>query len=71
MAHQYFGDPDSCFAQYDADQNRELSYRPICCDCGEPIQDEHLYIIEGEFYCTHCLESNHRHYTNDYVKETA
>lgn len=70
MARQYFGDPDDCFARYDADQHEELSYRPICCECGEPIQDEQFFIFNGEFYCEHCL-GNHKHYTDDFVKETA
>ena len=71
MAHQYFGDPDACFSQYDADQSRNLSYRPICCECEEPIQDDQFYIIDGNFYCEECLNSNHRHYTENYIKETA
>ena len=45
-----------------------LESLPVCERCGEPIQDEHLYLINDEFVCQECLDRDFRKDTNDYVK---
>lgn len=48
-------------------QERRLNRFPICCECGERIQDEEYYELdEGKCVCPACLEENHRHWTEDY-----
>lgn len=42
---------------HDAEQDRWLEERPVCCWCEEHIQDGHLYRINGEACCPECLES--------------
>ena len=70
MARQYFGDPDACFAAYDSDAAYDLSLLPVCSECGEPIQDDMLYEIGGEFICESCMDG-HKHSTEYFIKETA
>ena len=56
---------------YDAHERRqaeELKKRPKCCECDEPIQDEHCYVIHGELYCEKCMAS-FCEYTEDFMDE--
>lgn len=51
----------TCDPVYDADQHdteceRWLERRPVCADCGEHIQDEYMYVIDGKNICPSCLE---------------
>ena len=50
---------------YYADLERELAKRPKCSECGEHIQDEVYYEIDGKNYCTECLGKYFRRYTED------
>ena len=29
---------------------------PICIDCGEHIQDDGAFCIDGDWYCKKCME---------------
>lgn len=49
--------PDN-YSQWEAheqEQNSWLAKRPICADCGEHIQDEEAYYINGEWICADCM----------------
>lgn len=48
------------FANYDAEQQEQLEKLPVCIECGEPIQDEYCFEINGEYICKECLERNHK-----------
>lgn len=61
------GDPERDFANYEAEQERKLNKLPKCYECGEPIQDEECYEINGELICPECLNENHRKFVEDYV----
>lgn len=65
---QYTGDPLADFMAYDAEQEKALSRLPVCADCGHPIQDEHFYLINGEYICPVCIENNYRRNTDDYIE---
>lgn len=54
-------------ARYDAEKEAELDKLPKCAECGEPIQSEKCYEIDGELICQECLENNHMHWVEDYV----
>ncbi len=41
--------------RHDAEQERKLQALPKCSECGEPIQDEYCYEIEGKYICEHCM----------------
>lgn len=64
----YTDDPGLDFLRHDAEQERELKKLPVCADCGEPVQDDHYYDINGEVICPDCMEANYRKRTEDYVE---
>lgn len=53
---------------HEQEQERQLEKLPVCEVCGNPIQDEHLYLINDEFVCPACLERDFRKETDDYVE---
>lgn len=57
------------FVAHDIEQSKKLARCPVCCCCGEHIQDEALYDIGGDIYCEDCLNKEFRHYTDDYTEE--
>ena len=40
---------------YERDKENWLKSRPICSCCGEHIQDEEAYDIDGQLYCPECI----------------
>lgn len=60
--------PAKDFERHEAEQAKEQAKLPRCAECGEPIQDDHCYEINGELICPDCLRENHRKWTDDYVK---
>lgn len=64
----YSDDPVRDFMMHDAKQTRWLKKLPVCAECGEPIQDEHCYEINGELICEDCLNTNHKKRTEDYIE---
>lgn len=65
----YTDDPLADFDYYDAKEIERLSKLPTCEWCGEPIQDDYCYEINGEIICEECLNDNHRRFTNDLIEE--
>ncbi len=61
-------DVESILLRYEEEHDRETKRLPVCAECDEPIQDEHCYEINGELICPHCLEENHRKFTDDYIE---
>lgn len=66
MPYYYTDDPLADFARKDADDARWLDSRPKCYECGEPIQDDFCYEINGEIICEQCLNEYHRKMVDDY-----
>lgn len=60
-------DAYSHFKSRERRQEAWLRKRPVCCYCGEHIQDEKLFDIEGELYHEECLVENFRKDTEDYI----
>lgn len=52
---------------HEREQEQELERLPFCEICGNPIQDDHLYLINDEFVCPACLERDFRKDVDDYV----
>ena len=67
MSLFYTSDPLTDFANHDREQAKRLDELPVCEICGEPIQDEHLFLINDEFVCTECLIRDFRKDVEDYV----
>ena len=63
----YIPDYYDKWSEYSRQQEEALEKLPECCECGEPIQTEECYEINGELICPECLEENHRKRTEDLV----
>ena len=50
------------FQQHDAEQEELLEGLPVCCCCGNHIQDDCYYDIDGEIYCEKCMEDTFRRF---------
>ena len=61
-------DYDDLFDRHDAEQEAWLDRRPKCEECGEPIQDEYLFEIDGNLYCESCVKVLFRKETEDYER---
>lgn len=61
-------DPLADFARHEAQQQKALDKLPQCSECGEPIQDEHFYLICDEPICEECLENNYKKRTEDFIQ---
>lgn len=53
-------DPNADFDRWDADRERRLAELPECDYCGDPIQDDFYYEINGDIICRGCLDRNFR-----------
>ena len=62
----YTDDPDRDFLHHDAAQQRELERLPVCDECGEPIQDEYCYEVDGRLICDDCM-AGHRKAVDDMI----
>lgn len=61
-------DPLSDFDRYDRQQEELLNSLPVCDCCGEPIQDEYCYEINGDLICEDCLDMHFRKAVEDIVE---
>lgn len=57
---RYTDDPIADYAAWDAEQHRRLAHRPTCAECGEHIQDDEAYYINGEWICQNCMDTYKR-----------
>lgn len=53
--------------KHDSQQQEALSRCPVCSCCGEPIQDEYMYIMQGDSFCARCVNEIFRTRTEDYM----
>lgn len=60
-------DPLLDFDRYDRQQAEELAKLPICDCCGEPIQDEYCYEINGDLICEDRLDMYFRKAVDDII----
>jgi formylmethanofuran dehydrogenase subunit E len=42
--------------QHQAEQDKQLESCDICSECGNPIQDDHYYNINGDLWCPNCID---------------
>lgn len=59
-------DPLDDFARHDRKQAERLRMFPVCSECGEAIQDEYFYLINGENICEDCMKE-YRKSVDDYA----
>lgn len=53
--------------RYYGDQDEALEKLPKCSHCDEPIQDDHLFEINGELFCEECMWENFKKNIEDYI----
>ena len=64
----YSCDPERDAALYDAERQKEIDKLPKCDVCGNPIQDEDLYDLDGTLVCEECLNAEYRKSVDDYIE---
>ena len=52
--------PVADFHRHDAYKEAKRERLPECSCCGERIQDEYLYLIDGTILCEDCLNDMYR-----------
>lgn len=52
----------------EAEEEKWLQNRPRCENCGEHIQDEYLYDVDGAVLCEECMKDLFRQSTEDYER---
>lgn len=62
-------DPAADFDRWDAEQERRLARLPICERCGERIQSENLWDIDGTLYCPECAKIEFERDTDNYTED--
>ena len=63
------GDPLRDADMYDMERQKELDKLPKCDICGEPIQDDFLYDLDGTLVCDECLKTEYRKPVDDYIED--
>ena len=63
----YTDDPVRDAERHAEEQDRQLDRYPKCAHCGEPIQDERLFDINGELYHVECAEDEFKKWTEDCI----
>ena len=46
--------------QHDAEQEAWLDSLPKCEDCGDPIQDEFIFEVDGDTLCERCMNKRYK-----------
>lgn len=49
-------DPIADFEKYDAERERKLKQLPVCCLCGDHIQQDTAVHFKGKWVCDGCLD---------------
>lgn len=65
----YSNNPLADFDRWEREQEEEEEKLPVCDICGEPIQGDYLYDLDGELVCEECLINNFRHPVEDYIDD--
>lgn len=59
--------PEIYAERYAADHDKALEMLPVCSECGEPIQEDYCFEVNGEYICEICMNDNHRKWVDDIV----
>ena len=64
----YCPDNYDAFCEHETQQENMLSRMPQCCECGEHIQEEHLFDVNGDLFCFDCMKANFERETEEYMR---
>lgn len=59
--------PVADFEKYDAEHERIMSRLPVCCLCGERIQQDTAVYFYGKWVCDDCLDDMRKETLEDAV----
>lgn len=62
-------DAERYLAELDKQEEEWRSRLPVCSECGEHIEEDFCWDIEGELYCPDCADTLFCHCTENYMKE--
>lgn len=62
-----YGDPESDFDYLDRKQAEYEARLPVCEKCGETINDDEFFEINGEILCEECMRDRYARRTEDLV----
>lgn len=54
--------------EHDYEEQEWLDSLPVCDECGQTIQDDHCYNINGNYICEECLNERYRVCVDDIMK---
>jgi hypothetical protein len=60
MVMEYIPDALDMWEKHDAEQEAALEMLPICCECGNRIQDEFCFHINDEAMHISCMEEQYK-----------
>lgn len=66
MLRQYTNNPPADYDAHCREQDRAMELLPECCECGNRIEDDFCYEINGEIICETCMEQ-YKKFTMDLV----
>lgn len=61
----------SIWEQHQRELDAALSKRPVCECCGNHIQDDYTWNIDGELLCDECAADRYRKHTEDFMDESS
>ena len=64
----YTDDPIRDWADYCAQQEREMELLPECSECGEKITDDMCFVFGDEPICDSCAYTIYRKHTTDFAR---
>lgn len=67
MSIRITDDPEKDFDTWDFEQTELLELLPKCKECGEYIQDDFCYEIDGNLICEECMDMCYKKFTEDYI----
>jgi hypothetical protein len=67
MSYFRTDDPLRDFDRYDAMMADREAKLPQCVDCGNPINDDIYYEVDGEHLCEKCMHDRFARNTEDWL----
>lgn len=68
MSYFRNGDPLDDFDALDAMQAMYEARLPVCEECGNRINDDYYFDVDGELLCEDCMNKRYRKHTEDYAE---
>lgn len=57
------------FLRHQAEQDNKLEKMPVCSICEEHVQEDRVYVINGDIVCPYCLEEEFGRNVEDLMED--